>query len=163
MHKNIPEISQAIILAAGFGTRMQPLTFNTPKPLIKINNKPIIFYILEELRKNNIKNCFINTHYLSEKIEEYIYTYKKKNSSMNIKIIKETEILETGGAIKNIKDKDSTKPIIVINGDSIIIPNNSKNFLADLIKNFDPNKMDFLLLLDNIKKSICYSGKGDFI
>lgn len=163
MHKNIPQISQAIILAAGFGTRMQPLTFNTPKPLIKINNKPIIFYILEELRKNNIKNCFINTHYLSEKIEEYIHTYKKKNSSMNIKIIKETEILETGGAIKNIKDKDSTKPIIVINGDSIIIPNNSKNSLADLIKNFDPNKMNFLLLLDNIKNSIGYSGKGDFV
>ena len=163
MHKNIPKISQAIILAAGFGTRMQPLTFNTPKPLIKINNKPIIFYILEELRKNNIKNCFINTHYLSEKIEEYIYTYKKKNSSMNIKIIKETEILETGGAIKNIKDKDKTKPIIVINGDSIIIPDNSKNFLSDLIKNFDPFKMDFLLLLDDRKKSIGYKGKGDFI
>ena len=66
---------------------------------------------------------------------------------MNIKIIKETEILETGGAIKNIKDKDSTKPIIVINGDSIIIPNNSKNFLADLIKNFDPNKMNFLFTI----------------
>ena len=81
MLKNIPEISQAIILAAGFGTRMQPLTFKTPKPLIKINNKPIIFYILEELRKNNIKNCFINTHYLSEKIEKYINTYKKKNPS----------------------------------------------------------------------------------
>ena len=163
MIKNIPEISQAIILAAGFGTRMQPLTFKTPKPLIKINNKPIIFYILEELKKNNIKNCFINTHHLSEKIEKYIHTYKKNNPYMNINIIKETEILETGGAIKNIKDKDKTKPIIVINGDSIIIPDNSKNFLSDLIKNFDPFKMDFLLLLDDRKKSIGYKGKGDFI
>ena len=88
MNKNIPIISQAIILAAGFGTRMQPLTFKTPKPLIKIDNKPIIFYILEELRKNNIKNCFINTHHLSEKIEEYINEYKNINHSMNIIIVK---------------------------------------------------------------------------
>ena len=50
-----PKISQAIILAAGFGTRMQPLTFKTPKPLVKIDNKPIIYYILEELKNNNIK------------------------------------------------------------------------------------------------------------
>ena len=163
MEKIVPKISQAIILAAGFGTRMQPLTFKTPKPLIKINNLPIIFYILEELRKNNITNCFINTHHLSDKIEKYINIYINKNQSMNIKIIKEEKILETGGAVKNIKEKDITKPIIVINGDSIIIPNNSKNFLADLIKNFEPNNMDFLLLLDDMQNSIGYSGKGDFI
>ena len=162
MEKIVPKISQAIILAAGFGTRMRPLTFKTPKPLIKINNLPIIFYILEELRKNNITNCFVNTHHLSDKIEKYINIYNKKNQSMKIKIIKEEKILETGGAVKNIKEKDITKPIVVINGDSIIIPTNSKNFLADLIKNFEPNNMDFLLLLDDMQNSIGYSGKGDF-
>jgi len=156
------KISQAIILAAGFGTRLRPLTLNTPKPLIEINNKPIIFYILEELRKNNIKKCFINTHYLSEKIQNYINVYNKKNKSMNIRIVKESEILETGGAIKNIKGKDTTQPIIVINGDSIIIPRKKDNFLNELINNFDPIKMDFLLLLDDAKNAIGYNGRGDF-
>jgi len=162
MNKNKPIISQAIILAAGFGTRMHPLTLNTPKPLIKIQKEPIIFYILEELKKNNIKHCFINTHHLSEKIDEYINEYKKSNQSMKITIVKEKKILETGGAIKNIKHKDITKPILVINGDSIIIPSSTKNFLADLISKFNPKKMDFLLLLDDIKNSIGYDRKGDF-
>ncbi|MFP6779873.1 MAG: sugar phosphate nucleotidyltransferase [Alphaproteobacteria bacterium] len=162
MFKSEPKISQAIILAAGFGTRMQPLTFKTPKPLVKINNKPILYYILEELKKNNIKNCFINTHHLSEKIEKYINEYKYKNQTMNINIVNETKILDTGGAIKNIKNKDTSKPILVINGDSIIIPNHSENFLSQLISNFKPRNMDFLLLLDNKKTSIGYDGKGDF-
>ena len=162
MKKISNKISQAIILAAGFGTRLRPLTLNTPKPLIEINNKPIIFYILEELRKNNIKKCFINTHYLSEKIKNYINVYNKKNKSMNISIVKEPEILETGGAIKNIKGKDTTQPIIIINGDSIIIPRKKDNFLNELVKNFDPIKMDFLLLLDDAENAIGYNGRGDF-
>jgi MurNAc alpha-1-phosphate uridylyltransferase len=162
MSKNIPLISQAIILAAGFGRRMQPLTFKVPKPLVRINNKPIIFYILEELRKNNINHCFINTHYLSEQIEEYIKEYKKINLAMKISIIKEEIILETGGAIKNIKQKDVSKPILVINGDSIIIPNNSTNFLTEFIAKFEQKEMDFLLLLDDMRNSIGYDGKGDF-
>lgn len=162
MRKTSNEISQAIILAAGFGTRLRPLTLNTPKPLILINNKPIIFYILEQLRINNIKNCFINAHYLSDKIKNYINEYNKKNKSMNVSIVKEPEILETGGAIKNIKGKDTTQPIIVINGDSIIVPVKKSNFLDELIINFDPVKMDFLLLLDDTKNSIGYNGGGDF-
>ena len=157
-----PKISQAIILAAGFGTRMQPLTFKTPKPLVKINNKPIIYYILEELKNNNIKNCFINTHHLSGKIENYLNEYKNINPTMKISLVKEEKILDTGGAIKNIKNKDASKPILVINGDSIIIPSNLENFLAQLIFNFEPKNMDFLLLLDNFKNSIGYDGKGDF-
>ncbi len=65
------KITQAIILAAGFGVRMRPLTLTTPKPLVKLKNKPLIFYILEELKKNKIKKCFINVHYLSLKIEAF--------------------------------------------------------------------------------------------
>ena len=159
---NKTKITEAIILAAGFGARMRPLTLTTPKPLVLLKNKPIIFYILEELKKNKIKKCFINVHYLSLKIEDYIKEYKKFNKSMEIIIIKEKVILDTGGAIKNIKDKDNNKPIIVINGDSLIIPFKSISPLSLLIKNYNTKNMDFLLLLDNFKNSIGYYNKGDF-
>ena len=61
MYKKL-QIDQAIILSAGFGARMRPLTLTTPKPLVKLNNQPIIYYILEELKNNKIKKCFINVH-----------------------------------------------------------------------------------------------------
>ena len=156
------KITQAIILAAGFGVRMRPLTLTTPKPLVKLKNKPLIFYILEELKKNKIKKCFINVHYLSLKIKKYIDEYKKTNQTMEIIIIKEEVILDTGGAIKNIINKDNSQPIIVINADSLIVPFKSISPLSLLIDNFDSKNMDFLLLLDNFKDSIGYHGKGDF-
>ena len=145
---NKTKITEAIILAAGFGARMRPLTLTAPKPLVLLKNKPIIFYILEELKNNKIKKCFINVHYLSLKIEEYIKEYKKFNKSMEIIIIKEKVILDTGGAIKNIKDKDNNKPIIVINGDSLIIPFKSISPLSLLIKNLLIVKM----IQDNFHK-----------
>ena len=156
------KITQAIILAAGFGVRMRPLTLTTPKPLVKLKNKPLIFYILEELKKNKIKKCFINVHYLSLKIEKYIDEYKKTNQTMEIIIIKEEVILDTGGAIKNIINKENSQPTIVINADSLIVPFKSISPLSLLIDNFDSKNMDFLLLLDNFKDSIGYHGKGDF-
>ena len=156
------KITQAIILAAGFGVRMRPLTLTTPKPLVKLKNKPLIFYILEELKKNKIKKCFINVHYLSLKIEKYIDEYKKTNKTMEIIIIKEEVILDTGGAIKNIINKDNSQPTIVINADSLIVPFKSISPLSLLIDNFDSKNMDFLLLLDNFKDSIGYHGTGDF-
>ena len=156
------KITQAIILAAGFGVRMRPLTLTTPKPLVKLKNKPLIFYILEELKKNKIKKCFINVHYLSLKIKKYIDEYKKTNQTMEIIIIKEEVILDTGGAIKNIINKDNSQPTIVINADSLIVPFKTISPLSLLIDNFDSKNMDFLLLLDNFKDSIGYHGKGDF-
>jgi len=156
------DIYQAIILSAGFGKRLRPLTLETPKPLIKIHNEPIIFYILEELRINNILKCFINVHYLPNKIIKYIKQYSNIHKSMKIIIIREKLILDTGGAIKNIAKKYTKKPLIVINGDSVIISQKNRSPIKQLIKNFDINIMNFLLLLDNNKKSIGYNGKGDF-
>ena len=156
------QIDQAIILAAGFGARMRPLTLTTPKPLVKLKNQPIIYYILEELKKNRIKKCFINVHYLPGKIEAYIKKYSALNESMEIIVIKEKQILETGGAIKNILEKDNNKPIIVINGDSLIMPFKDISPLSLMIKKFDIDSMDFLLLLDNFQNSIGYNDKGDF-
>ncbi len=153
---------QALILSAGYGKRMLPLTLLTPKPLINLLGKPIITYSLKQLENNNISSCFINSHHLSDKIELFVAEYLKKNSLINIHTSYEKEILDTGGAIKNINDINSDN-LIVINGDSIIINTNHHNPIKVLKENFDPVQMDALLLLDNYKNSIGYEGQGDFV
>ena len=68
-------VKNAMILAAGYGKRMLPITLNIPKPLVSIGNKPLIFYIIEKLKKEKINKTIVNTHYLSEKF----YSILKKN------------------------------------------------------------------------------------
>ena len=155
-------ISQALILAAGFGSRLRPLTLKTPKPLLEVNEKPILFYILEELRTNNISRCFINVHYLPQKIIKFVNEYSNVHKTIKIIIVKEKNILDTGGAIKNIANLYNDKPLLVINGDSLIVSKKCSSPLKELIYNFDIKFMDYLLLLDNNKNSIGYDGKGDF-
>ncbi|PPR27950.1 MAG: D-glycero-alpha-D-manno-heptose 1-phosphate guanylyltransferase [Alphaproteobacteria bacterium MarineAlpha9_Bin1] len=157
------KISQALILAAGYGKRMQPLTLKTPKPLIKLLNKPLISYILDQLIINKINNCFINSHYLYRDINKYIKKFQKQNSSPKIFISYEKDVLDTGGAIKNLDNVIMDEPLIVLNGDSIIFKTTSLNPLDELIFNFKAKKMDALLLLDDYKNAIGYEGKGDFI
>jgi MurNAc alpha-1-phosphate uridylyltransferase len=76
MNNNKNQIEQAFILAAGYGKRLLPLTKHYPKPLIKLKNKPLIDHLIDPLHEINIKKIFINTHYLSEKLIEYLYHKK---------------------------------------------------------------------------------------
>ncbi|MBX7147756.1 nucleotidyltransferase family protein [bacterium] len=109
---------QAIVLAAGFGTRLKPLTNTTPKPLIPVNGVPLIVYNLLLLKKNGIKDIVINLHYLGKQIEDYLGDGKKLG--LKIRYSYEPKILGTGGGIKKasllFKNK---KPFFVLNGDII--------------------------------------------
>ena len=71
------DINEAMIFAAGFGKRMYPLSTKVPKPLLKVNGKPIIFYIIEDLINLNFKNIVINTHHLSDKFHDELKPYSK--------------------------------------------------------------------------------------
>ena len=82
------DINEAMIFAAGFGKRMRPLTKEVPKPLLKVNGKPMIFYIIEDLINLNFKNIVINTHHLSDEFHDELKPYASK-----VKIIFEKEIL----------------------------------------------------------------------
>ena len=157
------KLSQALILAAGYGERMQPLTLKTPKPLIKLLKKPLISYILDQLIMNNIRYCFINSHYLYEKINNYAEKFQKLNNYPIISVAYEKNILDTGGAIKNIDKIIFEEPLLVINGDSILIQTKTLNPLERLIHYFNPQLMDALLLLDSFEDSVGYNGNGDFV
>ena len=96
-NQNDRSVKDAFILAAGFGKRLLPLTEHTPKPLLNINNTPMIEYILDAISSINIRKVHINSHYLSDKIEQYFMN----RDSPYIKITKEKKLLDTGGGIKN--------------------------------------------------------------
>ena len=92
-------INKAMILAAGFGKRMRPLTEKVPKPLIKVGSKNLLERSIEILIKIGVDELVINTHYLSQEIDNFL---KNKNYGISITLIKEEELLDTGGNMINI-------------------------------------------------------------
>ena len=156
MKKN--KVDTALILAAGFGKRMLPLTSNTPKSLIKIKNKPLLQYCIDSLEKSGIKNILINVHYESEQITSYI-----KQLNRNFLISDETKkLLDTGGAIKKAFKLIKAKNMLVMNSD-VMWNSHSVKSIQSLVDNFDFKKMDSLLLTTKIENTSGYSGAGDFI
>lgn len=152
-------INKAMILAAGFGKRINPLTLERPKPLLRMGNETLLSNTLKFLESYNIKDVVINVHYLENQIIDYI---NKKNFNLNIKIVKEEgKILNTGGGILNAIKYFSNKPFLVINPDTLWNKNYLKE-LKEMEKNFSKNQYKCSLLLVNKKKSFDQSLKGDF-
>jgi len=153
-------IKKAMILAAGFGKRIHPLTLDLPKPLLKIGKETLLSNTLKFLELVEVQEAIINVHYLSEKIIDYI---KKNKFKIKIKLIEEKEkILNTGGGILNAVDNFSNSPFYIVNPDTIW----SKNYLKEIKlmeKFFYSNRNNkCTLLLVNKKKSFDKAMKGDF-
>ncbi len=151
-------ISTGLILCAGFGKRVAPLTDTTPKPLLKIKNDTLLENSINFLKKCGIKKILINTHYLSYEIENFI---KKKNYQNEVKLLFEKEILDTGGGIKNLVKNDTDEDFLIINPDTIW----KDNYLTEIEKMkkfyFDKNLSNILMLVKN-SKSFDKRFKGDF-
>lgn len=108
-------ITQAFVLGAGLGTRLRPLTYDLPKPLIPIFQKPLITFALDHLIESGVRSFVINTHQLPERFEDFfsgnIY------SGHSVKLVHEPVLLETGGGIKNAEQHLGDQPFIVYSGD----------------------------------------------
>jgi MurNAc alpha-1-phosphate uridylyltransferase len=150
-------IKKAMILGAGFGKRMLPLTKKIPKPLIKIGPKNLLERSIELLIKIGINEIIINTHHLSKEIDNFLV---HKNYHISIITIKEEVLLDTGGGILNATKNFKNEPFFVLNPDTIW----NKNYYEELkilensyLKNSKP-----ILLLVNKMNSHDKSFKGDF-
>lgn len=121
----------ALILAAGFGTRLKPFTLKHPKALVPVNGKPLILYILDFLKKNGIRDIVINLHHHGAQIKKFLGNGKKLG--LNISYSNEPKILGTGGGIKKVLDNHK-QDLLVINGD-VIANFNLKKMLAVHKKN----------------------------
>ena len=154
-------IDTIMLFAAGLGNRMRHLTENSPKTLLSILDKPILFHALELCKSYPFKKIVINTHYMHKQIEQAIECFRELNPSFpKIHIIYEDELLETGGAVKNAYDILGNKPIFTLNTD--IVLRAEYNIFEFMLKKWNEDEMDFLLLMQPYKNSVGYSGHGDF-
>ena len=153
-------IKKAMILAAGFGKRIHPLTLKNPKPLLRIGNETLLSNTLKFLEMCEIKDVVINVHYLGEQIINYI---KNKKFKLTIKIVKEEEkILDTGGGALNAIQYFSDFPFLIINPDTIWSSNYLKEIKSMEKSFFENKKSKCSLLVVNKKESFDKSLKGDF-
>ena len=153
------KINTALILCAGYGKRLNPLTLETPKPLLKLNNISLLENTINFINDFGIKNILINTYYLKEQIEEFI---NKKNFNCKINLIEDgNSILDTGGGILNLIKKSENENFFVFNPDTIW----SKQYIAIIRKMeifYFENKIQNILLVVNKSKSFDKNLKGDF-
>ena len=153
------KINTALILCAGYGVRLNPLTLEDPKPLLKVNEITLLENCINLIQFLGIKKIIINTFYLKEKISNFI---RLKNFDLDIKIINDgNKILDTGGGILNMMNSSNEKDFLTLNPDTIW----NKNYV-DVIQSMEnfyfSNQIKNILLLVNKKLSFDEELKGDF-
>ncbi len=148
----------AVILSAGRGTRMLPLTSTTPKPLLPLDGRPILAHLLERLQAAGVSRIIVNAHHLAEQMEAFLADYP------GVTLLREVELQETGGAITAMLAQNllPDAPFYVVNGDSYWVDGPSDT-LRRLENAFDPERMDVLLLLARAAGAVAETGRGDFI
>lgn len=149
---------KAMVLAAGLGTRLRPLTETTPKPLVKVNNVPLIEYAFNLLRKAGVTEAVVNCHYLADQIEEYV----ANTDGLDVKISDErAALLETGGGVKKALPILQDDVFAVLNSD-VIVKNDTDTSLKIVQDQWDADEMDILILLQSKETAVGYDGRGDF-
>lgn len=150
---------RAMVLAAGFGKRMQPLTLTRPKPLIEVSGKRLIDYAIDKLKAADVQRVVVNAHYLAPQIEAWAQSV----SGIEIVLSLETnEILDTGGGIAKALPLLGHDPFFVLNSDSFWI-DAGVPALHRLRQAWNDKTMDCLLLLCRPSDTVGYDGKGDFL
>lgn len=152
---NVPKT--AMVMAAGFGTRLRPFTETVPKALVPVLGVPMLDVVLNRLVAVGVKRAVINLHHLGEKIREHL----KDRRDIEIVYSEETEILETGGGIVQALPLLGDEPFFAVNA-KIIWLNGKTDALLRLAQNWDDARMDALLLLQSTVTAVGYDGKGDF-
>ncbi|WP_148259499.1 nucleotidyltransferase family protein [Polymorphum gilvum] len=149
-----------MILAAGLGKRMRPITATTPKPLIEVNGKALIDHGIDRLVQAGVKTCVVNVHYLADLVEVHV----RHRRDIDVVVSDERDqLLETGGGIRKALPLLGREPFFLLNADTAYWIEGVKPNLEHLIEAWDENRMDALLLIAEVVNSVGYSGRGDFL
>ena len=149
---------RAMVLAAGRGTRMRPLTDKLPKPLVAVGGKPLINHVLDRLAAVEVETAVVNVHHLADQLEQHL----QPRRTPKIVISDERDaVLGTGGGVAKALPLLGPAPFFLVNSDTLWIDGVKSN-LERLAAAFRPGRMDALLLLAPTATSVGYSGRGDF-
>jgi MurNAc alpha-1-phosphate uridylyltransferase len=149
----------AMVLAAGLGKRMRPLTASQPKPLVRVGGKPLIDHALDRVAEAGVAKAVVNVHYLADALEAHVQ--ERKAPAVTISDERAC-LLETGGGmVKAVRAGLLPDPFFSVNSDNIWLEG-PRDAFGDLSRGWDPNKMDALLLLVPHSGAFNYRGKGDF-
>ncbi len=153
----VPET--AMVMAAGLGKRMRPLTVTRPKPLVQIAGQTLLDHTFDRLRAAGIKRAVVNVHYLADALEAHL-----KNHVKGIEIVVSDErrqLMETGGGIVQARELIGDQPFLVVNSDNFWL-DGPVDAIRLLGATWDDARMDALLLLVPLARAHCHGGRGDF-
>ena len=154
------KVDSAMIMAAGLGTRMRPLTENKPKPLVEVAGKTLLDHVLDKARDAGISNVVVNVHYLPEQVEAHLAMHA---SDLGVTISDERDLLmETGGGLVKAECLIAAEPFYCLNSDAIWTEAAEQNGLKRLAQAWDGDRMDGLLLIVPRERAFQHPGKGDF-
>jgi MurNAc alpha-1-phosphate uridylyltransferase len=160
--RDSPEMSvtptKAMVLAAGLGLRMRPLTEHTPKPLIAVAGRPLLDHVLDKLAETGVTEAVVNVHYLPDQIIGHVAARTRPRVTISDE---RDQVLGTGGGVVKALPLLGDKPFFHLNSDTVWIDGVRSN-LARLAETFDPARMDILLLMAPTASSIGYAGRGDY-
>lgn len=152
-------VKRAMVLAAGLGKRMRPVTAKMPKPLVRVAGKPLIDYALDRLSEAGVEAVVVNVHYLADQVEAHLAS---RAAPATIVSDERELLLETGGGLKKALPHLGGDPFLLLNSDSFWIEGARPN-LDILMDRWDDEDMDGLLLLASTVTSVGYEGLGDFV
>ncbi len=147
-----------MVLAAGLGKRMLPITAKLPKPLVRIAGKTLLDFTLDRLKEAGIANVVVNVHHFADLVEEHL---KFRRGPPIVVSDERDALLETGGGLKKALPLLGDAPFLTLNSDSLWIEGPRPN-LVRLMEAWDPERMDVLMLLALGATSVGYEGRGDF-
>lgn len=148
----------AMVLSAGLGKRMRPLTASRPKPLVQVAGKPLIDHALDKLSEAGVARAVVNVHYLADAMEAYLAQRQVPAIAISDE---RSALLETGGGMVKALPLIGTDPFFCLNSDNIWL-DGRRNIFAHLSDHWDADRMDALLLLVPHARAFNYRGKGDF-
>lgn len=149
----------AMVMAAGLGKRMRPLTATRPKPLVEVAGKPLIDHTLDRLKAAGVRKAVVNVHYLPDAIEAHL-----NNRVEDLEFIisdERDQLLETGGGLVKALPLIDADPFLLVNADNLWI-DGPVDALKLLAAGWDDARMDALLLLVPFARANCHPGRGDF-